>query len=222
MSGTTPQEHHLVVPRTARWYSLGAPGAPERWIACHGYGQLAVKFLRAFAPLDDGTRRIVAPEALSRFYLDAAAGRAAEPRIGASWMTREDREHEIADQGSWLDALHQALDREDRGATGRLVVLGFSQGVSTVCRWLARGRVRADRVILWAGSLPPELDLGDAALFLRHVEVALVAGDADTIVPAAVVEAQAAALRAAGIACTLHRFAGGHAIDAGTLRALAP
>ena len=44
------------------------------------------------APLDDGSRLIVAPEALSRFYLGEVSQRpASERRVGASWMTREDR-----------------------------------------------------------------------------------------------------------------------------------
>ncbi len=83
-SAITP--HSLVVPRTARYYTLGPThGFPrELWFVCHGYGQLAERFLRQFAPLDDGTRLIVAPEALSRFYLDPIPQRRNDPspRIG--------------------------------------------------------------------------------------------------------------------------------------------
>src|SRR6476469_3720019 len=101
--------HSTVVPRTARYYTLGPThGFPrELWFVCHGYGQLASRFLRQFAPLDDGTRLIVAPEALSRYYLDPVAERRhqREPRVGASWMTREDRFAEIVDYVSYLDQL---------------------------------------------------------------------------------------------------------------------
>ena len=88
------QEHHLAVAKTARYYSLGEPGPATRqlWFVCHGYGQLAGRFLRHFEPLDDGSRVIVAPEGLSRFYLSESP---AERRVGASWMTREDRLVEI-------------------------------------------------------------------------------------------------------------------------------
>src|SRR2546425_1041706 len=84
------QEHHLAVDKTARYYSLGEPGPATRqlWFVCHGYGQLAGRFLRHFEPLDDGSRVIIAPEGLSRFYLSESP---AERRVGASWMTREDR-----------------------------------------------------------------------------------------------------------------------------------
>ena len=67
--------HTIVVPRTARYYTLGPThGFPrELWFVCHGFGQLAGRFIRQFASLDDGTRLIVAPEALSRYYLDSIA-----------------------------------------------------------------------------------------------------------------------------------------------------
>jgi hypothetical protein len=94
--------HRIVVPRSARYYTLGPThGFPrEVWIVCHGYGQLASRFLGQFAGLDDGTRLIVAPEALSRFYLDPIPERRDQrnPRVGATWMTKEDRDAEIADQ----------------------------------------------------------------------------------------------------------------------------
>ena len=107
--------HHLSVPRTARYHVLGAmsQGLREIWIVCHGYGQLAARFLSWFAPLDDGTRLIVAPEALSRFYLDDRPGAIhTESRVGATWMTREDREHEITDYVRYLDVLHDTLRRD--------------------------------------------------------------------------------------------------------------
>src|SRR5512140_2894757 len=99
-SPTTAIEHAIAVPRTARYYTLGPThGFPrELWFVCHGYGQLGARFVEQFASLDDGTRLIVAPEALSRFYLDSIPERRNQqsPRVGASWMTREDRLAEIA------------------------------------------------------------------------------------------------------------------------------
>ncbi len=96
--------HHLPVGRTARYYTLGPIGAATRqvWFACHGYGQLAERFLQRFEPLDDGAHLIVAPEGLSRFYL---SDNPRERRVGATWMTREDRLNEIADYVRYLDTL---------------------------------------------------------------------------------------------------------------------
>ena len=59
---------------------LGALSAETReiWFVVHGYGQLAEYFIRHFRGLDDGTRYIVAPEGLSRFYVKEWT------RVGAS------------------------------------------------------------------------------------------------------------------------------------------
>ena len=48
-----PREHHLTVPRSARYAVLGEPGPHVRtlWIAIHGYGQLAARFARRCGPL---------------------------------------------------------------------------------------------------------------------------------------------------------------------------
>lgn len=219
-------EHHLTVTRTARYVTLGPTGdgaVRELWIVCHGHGQLAARFIRHFASLDDGTRLIVAPEALSRYYLDPPSSSlsAADRRVGATWMTREDRLSEINDQVSYLDALHTHLVRHlDRDAL-RLHVLGFSQGAATVCRWLAASQVRPDDVTLWAGSVPPDLDLATGADSLRRARFTLVAGDRDEFATAEVLRQQELRLREAGIRFRFLSFDGGHHLDAATLARLA-
>lgn len=222
---TTITPHALVVPRTARYYTLGPThGFPrELWFACHGYGQLAGRFLRQFAPLDDGTRLIVAPEGLSRFYLDPIPLRRNDPspRIGATWMTREDRDAEIADYVEYLERLSAEIRHPLRGAAPRLVVLGFSQGTATVCRWLAASEVRVDHLVLWGGTIPPELDLAHWASRLHGAAITLVAGEQDELTTPAAVTSEAERLSAAGVAFTLQRYPGGHAIDSAALLRLA-
>src|SRR5258707_6339251 len=150
------QEFHLTVGRTARYYTLGEPGPDVRqvWVVCHGYGQLAGRFVRHFEPIADASRLIVAPEGLSRFYLDSGM----HERVGATWMTREDRLADIEDYVGYLDALHAAVFRQVHPGSVQLVVMGFSQGVATAARWAARGR-RAERLVASGGVLPAELDL---------------------------------------------------------------
>ncbi|HET7187631.1 MAG TPA: dienelactone hydrolase family protein [Gemmatimonadaceae bacterium] len=222
---TTITSHALVVPRTARYYTLGPThGFPrELWFACHGYGQLAGRFLRQFATLDDGTRLIVAPEGLSRFYLDPIPQRRNDPspRIGATWMTREDRDAEIADYVEYLERLSTEVRHPLRGAAPRLVVLGFSQGTATVCRWLAASEVRVDHLVLWGGTIPPELDLAQWASRLHGAAITLVAGEQDEFTTPAAVTSEAERLSAAGVAFTLQRYPGGHTIDSPALLRLA-
>ena len=217
--------HAIVVPRTARYFTLGPThGFPrELWFVCHGYGQLASRFLRQFAALDDGTRLIVAPEGLSRFYLDPIPKRRNDPspRIGASWMTREDRDSEIADYVAYLERLATEIRHPLAGAAPRLVVLGFSQGTATVSRWLAASEMRVEQLVLWAGSIPPELDLAAWAARLHGAAITLVAGEEDELATPAAVAAEAERLSAAGVAYTLLRFHGGHTVNEAALRQLA-
>jgi predicted esterase len=200
-------EHHLSVRRTARYFTLGpaATTAREVWVVLHGYGQLAARFLRAFAPLDDGARCIVAPEGLSRFY--AETGR--NDKIGASWMTREDRLAEIDDYVRYLDALY---DEVMRGAKVPVTVLGFSQGTATAARWLAQGNVRAGRLILWGGEVPPDLDLAAVRQRWEKTDVTLVVGSEDPYITPKVLARDEQRLREHGIAFRVEGFEGGHEI----------
>ena len=217
------QTHHLSVPRTARYYTLGETSAhvSEVWMVCHGYGQLAQPFLASFERVASPTRLIVAPEALSRFYLDRSAlPNDQPPRVGAAWMTREDRDHEIADQVVYLDALHD-LVRPAAAAAVRLRVLGFSQGVATVARWLALGRARADELILWAGAFPPDVELAGFARRLEAASVVLVAGSRDELASWTAADSQLQRFREAGVSARLVSFEGGHRLDNPTLDQLA-
>ena len=125
--------HRINVPRSARYHLLGdRRGAEELWLVLHGYSQLASSFLKWFEPVARPGRLIVAPEGLSRAYFDESGAR----RVGASWMTREDREAEIEDYVRYLDALTDEL-MGSIPPLPRIQVHGFSQGAATAARWAA-------------------------------------------------------------------------------------
>jgi predicted esterase len=210
-------EHHLSVRRTARYFTLGPAAATARevWIVLHGYGQLAARFLRAFAPLDDGARCIVAPEGLSRFYVEAGRN----DKIGASWMTREDRLAEIDDYVRYLDALHGEVMRGAVAAP--ITVLGFSQGTATAARWLAQGTVTAGRLILWGGEVPPDLDLAAARDRWERTDVTLVVGSEDPFITSKVLARDEQRLSEHGISFRVERFDGGHEIVPDVLERMA-
>lgn len=212
------QEHVLTTLRTARYFTLGSLGeSTDVWIVCHGYGQLAARFIERFRPIAEQQRCVVAPEGLSRFYLSESP---VERRVGASWMTKEDRLHEIDDYVRYLDA----LQRHVAGGKAKVTALGFSQGTATVCRWATLGTgVRIDRLIVWGGEVPPDLDLTDprAAERLRNSRLTLVYGDSDEYFTPKVVAATEARLREHDIPYEVVRFKGGHEIDTTTLVRLA-
>lgn len=114
----------------------------------HGYGQLSNYFIRKFENLPDDLL-IVAPEGMHRFYLKGSSG-----RVGASWMTKEMRECDIADNISWLSALDQEIST--RFSPSNKFLLGFSQGGSTALRWKIHGVTKFNGLFIWASDFPPE------------------------------------------------------------------
>jgi len=120
------EQHHLAVSRTARYSTIGTQGDHVRdaWFVCHGYAQLAAAFARRFESLASPERLVVAPEALSRFYLgDHLRPAGPDAKIGATWMTREDRDIEIRDYVDYLDSLYDHVFRKVKRARARVHVL---------------------------------------------------------------------------------------------------
>lgn len=218
--GRTPVEHRVTVERSARVYTLGDAQATDVWVVLHGYGQLAARFIAHFANIAAPERLIVAPEALNRFYFEmprVGGPPAAERRVGTTWMTREDRDAEIADYVAYLDRMLPLVAPNARSLT----LLGFSQGVATACRWAALGSRPVQRLILWAGPIPPDLDLQLLANRLTGVRVDFVIGERDPIGVGGELEKQLDALEHAGIQSEITQFEGGHTLDAAVLTQLA-
>lgn len=226
--GAAAREHHLAVTKTARYYTLGEAGAQltQVWFVLHGFGQLARFFIRSFAPLDDGRRLIVAPEALSRFYLGEMDGStSAQARVGATWMTREDRLIEIEDYLRYLDTLYAHVMRsveelKVEKSKVEVVALGFSQGAATVSRWAHRGSAKLDRLILWAGELPPEIERDADFARFRALDLAFVLGERDPFAAPSHVQELEARLRRHDVRYRLVRFDGGHELNGTVLKEL--
>ena len=145
------QKHNINVVRSVPYYTLGDLNSQTKniWLVLHGYGQLAKYFIQKFKVLADLGDYVVAPEALSKFYIDHE-----HKRVGASWMTKEDRLLEIEDYINYLNQLYALLPSNNC----TVHVLGFSQGVATACRWVKNTDKRIDHLWLWSGSLPTDLD----------------------------------------------------------------
>jgi predicted esterase len=216
------QEHRLDVRRSARYYLLGDPDGRVRdvWIVCHGYAQLAGEFIKECESLDGPGRLVVAPEGLSRFYLEGGS-HGPGSKVGATWMTREDRLAEIEDYVRYLDALDDAVFARVDRAAATLTVLGFSQGTATVARWATGGRAKIDRLVLWGGLLPPDLDLAAAQRRLAQLSLVFVAGRRDRVVDDEKLAQQVAALEGLGASVRTLRHPGGHRLNAEILAELA-
>lgn len=141
-------EHLVKVERTARYRTMGelSPKTKTIWFALHGYGQLAKFFIRKFNGIVDEETFIVAPEGISRFYLDAKYD-----RIGASWITKEHRDLEAEEYIEFLNSIYDAVTQGTDIQNIKINILGFSQGCATACRWLNDGHISCEKLVLWAG-----------------------------------------------------------------------
>lgn len=221
--GDGPRLHHLAVTRRARYAVLGEPGPEVRelWIVLHGYRQLAARFLRRFRGLAGAERLLVAPEALNRFYLDDAPGRhGPESRVGATWMTREDRDAEILDYVEYLDRLHARV-AGGLGSDVRTVGLGFSQGCHTLARWAALGRTDFEALVFWGEVLPPDLDLEAAREGFGTARLLSVQGREDAHLTPELLARQDRQMGSVGRPLELHWHEGGHRLEAETLATVA-
>jgi len=181
-------------------------------MAFHGYGQLANHFINKFTPVAENGRLIIAPEGLSRFYLSGHAG-----KVGATWMTKEDRLTDIDNYLNYLDAIYEheilSLNQDTE-----LDLLGFSQGVSTLIRWITFREVPFRRMILWAGVIPPDLDFILSKEKLKGKEVVIVYGKEDPYVSKESINIQKKALEKLGVEALFKVFPGEHDIDPDVLK----
>ena len=139
--------------KTAHYFTHGALTEKTKfvWVCLHGYGSLAKYFIQKFEFLNPEQHFVVVPEGLNRFYFEGV-----NERPVASWMTKEDRLDEIADYVEMLERLRKNLNW-DRNPDVQVIYLGFSQGVSTLIRWMTNIRPRCNHLMLWAGSIPEDI-----------------------------------------------------------------
>lgn len=207
--------------RTGRYALLGADATHARrvWIVLHGYAQLITRFARHFDGIVPPDTCVVTPEGLSRFYIDLPQpdGRHLQ-RVGATWMTREQREDDIADAMAWLDTVYDDVMGADQSRP--LGLLAFSQGVATASRWMAHRALQPNAFVAWAGGLAHDVSDDDLRAALHRARVSVVRGDTDELVSEVQLHEQVARLHRLAPATAVVRFSGGHVLDRTTLAPL--
>nr|WKN35553.1 alpha/beta hydrolase [Tunicatimonas sp. TK19036] len=171
------QEHSIPVQINARYYTLGevAFASNELWFVLHGYGQLASYFLPKFEMLSNRAY-VIAPEGLSLFYLQGVNG-----RVGATWMTREFRETAIRNYVEYLSSIYYKI-YDSHKPPKRTVLFAFSQGVSTLIRWVTQTNISFDEMIMWAGDFPTDIDAVHSRSIFTGKKLSYVYGDQDQFV----------------------------------------
>ncbi len=199
------EAHSLEITRTARIYTAGTltEKTENIWIVLHGYAMLAQYFIQKFDQLDPEKNFVIAPEGLSRFYQNGLHG-----RIGASWMTAEDRSNEINDYVNYLEKVYQtyiAPNIENR----KIFAFGFSQGVSTLFRWINTHQHSFHKIIAWAGSIPVDV-LENYQL--SGYEIQIFYGDEDPLLSKEKTEEYLSTLNQYNINFKANLYHGGHTV----------
>jgi predicted esterase len=200
-------QYYISIPYKARYFTHGnfSEKTKNIWFVCHGYGQLAEYFIKKFHTLNTEENFVIAPEGLHRFYLNGHYG-----RVGASWMTKEDRLTDIDNYIHYLDCIYQA---NIKNTTAKIILLGFSQGAATASRWAAFGYSKFDKLILWAGVFPPDLPFEDCFVKINNLKPLLVVGTKDEFISAEELNEKTKWLDKEKINYKLIQFEGRHDID---------
>tara|TARA_B100000780_G_scaffold277547_1_gene248495 strand:- start:10845 stop:11531 length:687 start_codon:yes stop_codon:yes gene_type:complete len=203
-------EHPIEITKKARWFHTGEnpSEACEVIVVLHGYGQHPAYMLNGIRELEGGGRSICAPEGLSRFYVNGFDG-----KIGASWMTSDDRASEIHDHLSYLNKWWTSLNIEDSVS---VTLIGFSQGVATAARWLNHG-MKVDKVIFASGTLPTEWNQEEPNLDKRISEIHLIRPIDDEYGSLDVHEKEVDMLKQWGHNVTSHKPNGTHKLSAAVI-----
>lgn len=204
-----PAEEKLLSFETTHPYAVlntRGPKTKRIWVVFHGIGFLSRYFLRYFEHLNPEENYIIAPQAPSLYYLDQAYR-----HVGASWLTRE---HTARNMRNLLNYLEQLYKAEALEKAPELVLMGYSQGVSVLCRWVSLHRKTCDRMILYAGRVPEELGPADFQHLPSGTPVEVFEGESDPFLPSKDLKERQVRLRALfGDRLQLRRYKGGHELQ---------
>jgi len=141
------------------------------WMVFHGMGYLSKYFIKYFSELDTEENYIVAPQAPSKYYQGKNF-----KHVGASWLTRENT---IVDTQNILNYVDAVFEKENLENIPKLIVLGYSQGVSIAMRWVASRKIQCNTLILHSGGIPNELKPQDFEFLKSSAQVIYLYGNKD-------------------------------------------
>ncbi len=199
---------YIKIQKTARVVTEGKNNLNLRsvWLIAHGYGQLATFFIEKFEKIYGDENLFIVPEGLHRYYINGFIG-----RIGASWMTAEEREKDIEDYVVYMDQVYETYIKP---LDEKIIVnaLGFSQGGATICRWAAHTKNKIDNLVVWGSNIPPDIDWEKDGDKLRGLNWHFVMGDKDEFISEKRKEEQLTMLKEKKIVFNLIEYKGTHDI----------
>lgn len=201
----TTEQQNFEVTKTARYFKTGGTESVERLYVCtHGYAMNAKYFIKKLESLGNETTAVIAPEGLNRFYIQGSGG-----RVGASWMTKEDRLIDIADNIKYLE---ECVRHAGASRNTKITAFGFSQGFHTLIRWAVKSRFNIERVTAWGSHFPDDVLTEENKSFLSGKQIDIVLGEEDEYVTKEKLNVHLHELKKYGISPRLTTYAGTHKI----------
>lgn len=140
------------------------------WFVCHGMGYLSQYFLRYFKQLNPEDNYIIAPQAPSKYYIQP------KMHVGANWLTKNNTQNGMENIINYFDSV---LKTENIPTDKKLIVLGYSQGVSVALRYLAKRKLKCHQLVIHSGGIPKELTSTDFNYLPKETLVKLIYGTQD-------------------------------------------
>ena len=183
------------------------------WLVFHGMGYLSRYFLKYFKTLDSETNYIIAPQAQSKYYIPPKFD-----HVGASWLTRENTLKETENVLNYIDAV---VSNEAINSEKKLVVMGYSQGVSIAMRYVASRRLNCQYLILHSGGIPKELEIKDFSFLSDETKVSHIYGTKDEFLnEERIVYETQRSIELFGDKVTIHSFEGTHQVNVALMKDL--
>ncbi len=201
-------KNRVEVSRTGVYFQAGdLENAKVNWFACHGYGQLGENLIRKFDGFVDQGHSVISVEALNRFYWQGVTGQTA-----ATWMTKRFRLDEIRDNNAYLS---QVFDQVN--GTSKNVLFGFSQGGTTMWRWIHEKRPEFDVFINYAGWMPEDIDLSELQDYLEDKKLIFTYGAKDKYLTEDRIAMFQEVLAKSKLNVEIYKTGGEHKVDRGVL-----
>ncbi len=197
-------ETKIQIARTGVYYKVGEDSAQRQWFCCHGYAQVADMMINKFDRREAEGEKVVCVEAPNRFYWKGVRGNPV-----TTWMTSRHRLDEIRDNNDYLNKVYQKeIVQESEN-----VLFGFSQGGTTIWRWIHEQRPDFDVFVNYAGWTPEDLDLKILADYLQGKRLIFIYGSKDEYLTKDRIEALEMIIERSGLDIKIIKNNGNHSID---------
>ena len=208
--------NHITTTKTCRFATYGQLSERTKyfWFCLHGTKMVCDQMIYKFSEFDPETHYVVAPEGMSRVYANGFGG-----EVVATWMTSRDRLEEINDFSNYLSLLYNQ-EVEKLPATCKKILFGFSQGGTTLYRWLHSTKTAADFLIGHSCWIPEEIDLKEGKTDFNQIPSVYTYGKNDQFLTDERIAEVEAVISKNNLKVEVLPFEGEHRIEKAWLRKL--